>query len=707
MQTGGGYERVAVFSPKISRWRNIAALYGAREVVLRPKPGSASQIDAVIGWGDKVFSDRALRYARDHHIPYLRAEDGFLRSIGLGSQGFPPLSVVLDDIGVYYDALRPSRLERLLEGPQDSTADPLKDVDLLTRAGALREKIVAAGLSKYNDSPQFPACLDKLPQRFVLVVDQTRGDLSIEGGRSGPGTFEQMVQAALDENPDLPVIVKLHPEVIAGKKRGHLKDAAALSSRIAILGESVNAADLFDRVERIYVCTSQVGFDALLAKVPVTCFGAPFYSGWGLTDDRVTVERRTTVRSLNELVAGTLIVYPRYVHPRSGAPCPAEDVVDHLSLQREIYRRNAGDWLCFGFSYWKRPIVRSFLKSPGNRVHFTMKAENVPSELFKKSTNILAWGESRRREAEQIAERLGTRVHRMEDGLLRSVGLGSDINAPLSLVVDSRGIYYDPSQPSDLEVFLSTHVFTDAERNRGALLRKSIVRERISKYNFGAEEERLVPFSIADAKSPDVILVPGQVADDASIRLGCQGQEVSSNHSLLSAVRKARPDAYILYKPHPDVVSGNRDGAIEPEALQSLADSVIYETSLANCLDVVTEVHTMTSLVGFESLLRGLKVTTYGRPFYSGWSLTNDMNPLDRRSRKLSLDELVYATLVLYPRYYDYSLGEFTTPEAVIAQLSVDVASAPSNTKLQIPRPIRRFQRLLRAVKLSLSVPRS
>src|SRR3546814_12299775 len=53
-----------------------------------------------------------------------------------------------------------------------------------------------------------------------------------------------------------------------------------------------------------------------------------------------------------------------------------------------------------------------------------------------------------------------------------------------------------------------------------------------------------------------VILVPGQVEDDASIRFGCT--DVRTNIALLKAARAARPDAFIVYKPHPAVGSGHR-----------------------------------------------------------------------------------------------------------------------------------------------------
>ena len=49
------------------------------------------------------------------HESALRVEDGFLRSRGLGADLIPPLSLVLDDMGIYYDPNSPSRLETLIE----------------------------------------------------------------------------------------------------------------------------------------------------------------------------------------------------------------------------------------------------------------------------------------------------------------------------------------------------------------------------------------------------------------------------------------------------------------------------------------------------------------------------------------------------------------------------------------------------------------
>jgi capsular polysaccharide export protein len=170
-----------------------------------------------------------------------------------------------------------------------------------------------------------------------------------------------------------------------------------------------------------------------------------------------------------------------------------------------------------------------------------------------------------------------------------------------------------------------------------------------------------------------VVLVPGQVEQDAAVRLGCP--DIASDAALLAAVRAARPDAYIVYKPHPDVVSGNRaPGSVTPDP--SDFDQQVTDSSLAACLDIADEVHTMTSLVGFEALLRGKTVVTYGLPFYAGWGLTEDRHTLPRRQRSLTLDELVAGVLMRYPRYVNDITGEFTSAASTVERLATLTSSA-------------------------------
>jgi capsular polysaccharide export protein len=166
------------------------------------------------------------------------------------------------------------------------------------------------------------------------------------------------------------------------------------------------------------------------------------------------------------------------------------------------------------------------------------------------------------------------------------------------------------------------------------------------------------------------VLVPGQVEDDASIRQGCES--VRTNLALLEAARVACPEAFIVYKPHPDVASGNRRGQVPPDRALAHADWIEQEASLVSCIEAADAVHTMTSMAGFEALLRGKSVIVFGRPFYAGWGLTEDRLAIPRRTRSLSLDELVTGVLLRYPLYWDWELKGFTSCEAVLRRLIVE-----------------------------------
>ncbi|WP_416137619.1 capsular polysaccharide biosynthesis protein [Halomonas sp. HK25] len=637
-------------SSGIARLKILAAVLPEYAHFVRLSPLSR-RANAVIGWGLKPTSSRARSHARRTGLPYLALEDGFLRSLGLGVQGFQPHSMVVDRLGIYYDATHPSDLERLI------TEGGFTDEEL-ARAHHCMAQLRRYRLSKYNHAPDaLPDGLSDGPQR-VLVVDQTWGDASIGYGGASADTFQHMLREALDAHPQAEILVKVHPDVIAGKKRGHLLEAAAQHPRCRLIGDDINPWALLDIVEHVHVVTSQLGFEALIAGKAVTCHGLPFYAGWGLTDDRQRCPRRHASRSLEELFAAAYLRYCRYGNPYTGEPASLEETIALIADQKRQRDRLAGQWSAVEFSGWKRGFMGDFLGPNARLTHY--RESQTALDAAPTGSRLLAWASHVEDDLETRCRQHQVILARMEDGFIRSVGLGVDLARPLSLVIDHLGIYYDPTAPSELERFLEEGEFTDDLLARAAALRQRLVHLKLSKYNVSGKKLPTLPLGRRR------ILVPGQVETDASIARG--SPETRTNRGLLQAVRGRHPEALLLFKPHPDVVSGARLGALD-EASEQLYDLDVGDIQITELLDAVDDVHTMSSLTGFEALLRGKRVTTYGMPFYAGWGLTEDRMTCTRRTRHLSLDALVAATLLIYPTYVDPQSGQLCNAETAVTLL--------------------------------------
>ncbi|WP_440163097.1 capsular polysaccharide biosynthesis protein [Actinobacillus pleuropneumoniae] len=631
-----------IFSRGILKIPHLNAFLHDSELISYSRLTKTIRADNVIGWGLRPSAGKARAYAEQHYLPYIALEDGFLRSLGLGVMGYPPFSVVYDDVGIYYDTTRSSRLEQLILSSHFSATD-------LQQAEQAVRLIVRHQLSKYNHNPDYVSNEPKTSE-IVLVIDQTFGDMAVKYGRANESDFQQMLDAAIGENPDAQIWVKTHPDVISGKKKGYLTDLHRYGNRIRLFAEDVNPISLLNRVDKVYCVTSQMGFEALLLGKPVITFGIPWFAGWGVTEDRhpdidvLKRSQRRENRSFLQLFAAAYLQYSRYINPYSGKVGTIFDVIDYLSKAKILNQRLSGHLYCVGMSLWKRAVIKPFFNLPLCRLHFVGSLKSLEKRVFEKNARLLIWSQGKP-EILAFAEKHNLPLLRMEDGFIRSVGLGSNLVAPLSLVIDDLGIYFNAQTPSRLEQILLGQEFNEQDLVLAKKLRNRLIEANIGKYNVGNSGFRL---NVTDKTA---ILVPGQVEDDASIRFG--SPEIKKNLDLLRKVRELNPNAYIIYKPHPDVVSGNRQGHIPTEQAVEFADEIVENANILDCINQVDEVHTMTSLAGFEALLRGKIVHCYGLPFYSNWGLTEDYLSLERRHRKLCLEELISAVLVYYPQYVD------------------------------------------------------
>lgn len=601
---------------------------------------------AIAVWGYRPSAVKPARYAIKHRLPLIRLEDGFIRSVGLGVDGAPPLSVVIDHHSMYYDATKPSELELLI---QDANENRL----LYDTAERAIQFICQHHLSKYNHCSDFePDILSPAPK--VLVLDQTMNDTGIQYGNADANSFHSMLSAAVAENPAHEIWIKTHPDVLTGKKKGYFSEAAILYPHIKFIIDNVAPLSLLKHVDKVYTVTSHMGFEALLLGKEVVTYGQPWYAGWGLTDDRhpqaLILSARRGVSSLINLFAAAYLRYCRYINPVTGNLGSIFDVMQNIVLVRRHHLSRSGRLSVPGLSLWKKAILRPYLKTRDNTLSFSAPKPDT--------TACVVWGVKGENEWRQHCDQLDIPVWRMEDGFLRSVGLGSDLNTPLSLVLDKTGIYYDASRPSDLENILNYLQITPADQERAIALKHYLVESKLSKYNVGK------PFALSPApKNQQVILVPGQVEDDASILTG--SPQIKTNQQLLESVRNTNPQAYIVYKPHPDVLAGNRKGHVPQHIMENLADNIATDADIIDCIMQADEVHTMTSLAGFEALLHGKQVTCYGQPFYSGWGLTTDKVKNNRRFNRLTIDALLFGAYILYPTYiHPQKLGVISVEEA-------------------------------------------
>ncbi|MDO5370957.1 capsular polysaccharide biosynthesis protein, partial [Paracoccus sp. (in: a-proteobacteria)] len=408
-------------------------------------------------------------------------------------------------------------------------------------------------------------------------------------------------------------------------RRGHLGRADLRTGEILCDGP-VSPWRLVGDAAGVYAVSSQLGYEAMLAGHSPRLFGQPFYAGWGFSADEAPVPRRKGRTSLPALFAATHLLAPVWYDPCRDRLTDLEAAIRQIEAETRAWRQDHQGHLAYGIRLWKRRTIAASFGN-GRGVRFTRR----PSPAV-----TLAWANR----AAEVPQAL-----RVEDGFLRSRGLGAELVPPLSLVADARRIYYDPTGESDLERLLAAPLPPGGRERAQALIAR--LRDRaLTKYNLSGE----LPPIPRDGRR--VILVPGQVEDDASIRLGAGAER--TNLALLSRTRSENPDALIVWKPHPDVEAGLRPGAVPADRLKGLADVIAAAAPTAALIDAVDEIWTITSTLGFEALIRGRAVTTLGAPFYVGWGLTRDLGPVPgRRQPRIDLETLVHAALIAYPRYRD------------------------------------------------------
>ncbi|HAN0587863.1 TPA: capsular polysaccharide biosynthesis protein [Campylobacter jejuni] len=650
------------------------------------------------GWGRKKSGLKAMNLAKKYKAKFILLEDGFIRSLNLGVENSPSFSMVKDDIGIYYDATMPSKLENLLNTYE------FKDEEIKQAKKAI-ELIKKYKISKYNNNLDIPDDYFQKDEKRVLIITQTANDTSLEFGLAKDFKTLDMIKDAIKENPKSKIYIKIHPDVLSGKKQSDL-DINSLPKECILITENFNPIALLEFFDKVYTKTSGMGFEALMQECECICYGMPFYAGWGLTKDKLECKRRMQKRSLEEVFYAAYILYSEYFNPYLNQKSNIFDTIQTLAKYKDIEKVNSNRLFMLGFTLWKRHFIKPFFNAKDNEIIFLNSLKSLVRYKLKEDDKFFIWGKKYDENTlknlllakvkEQNLTNFSPKVSLVEDGFIRSISLGSDLTRPFSLIVDDKGLYIDPNKPSKLEELLQNEIFDENMLNRAKNIIKILLENRFSKYNGLKHEDLKINAKIGQK----IILIPAQVEDDASMILGGFGL---STLDLLKEVRSKNQDAYIIFKPHPDVLSGNRVGLKDETRILEFCDEIVKDCSIDSAIKIADEIHTITSTSGFDALLRAKKVFTYGMPFYAGWGLTKDKHRCERRTRKLSLEELVAGALITYPRYINpktKTLCEIEVCLDIMLNLQKDYFSK-KHIKLAIDfktfmlRKIRRFYEFL------------
>lgn len=412
-----------------------------------------------------------------------------------------------------------------------------------------------------------------------------------------------------------------------------------------------------------------------------------------------------TIDKLKEYT-DSILARLRLIKRRKISPSPQYpfDTIDHNDIPNITARLQNGlkrfylignNWLedsnqkpialLIGFNYWKRGFISDYL--PEYRCAFTPTKIRFPGRLIFRLLKtrfhpsvFVVWGYQEPRLMRWYAKLRKIPICRVEDGFIRSADLGLSHCTPYSLIFDKRGLHYNAKIPSDIENLLNNYDFdSDVTLLKEAEEALDIVLSlNISKYNLPCLVKNLT-FPISFQKK---VLVIGQVPHDMSLKLGNPNNW--DIEKLLTLAKIENPTAEIVYRPHPDNDYRGRKNSLKTDKFLPFVNVIEPDIPLSAILQKVDHVYTITSLVGFEAILRGIKVTVVGTPFYAGWGLTNDKIKFPQRNRKVTKIQLFAIACLKYPRYLANLENPYIGLVAACLRINADREVLYSNTVSKI-----------------------
>ena len=310
--------------------------------------------------------------------------------------------------------------------------------------------------------------------------------------------------------------------------------------------------------------------------------------------------------------------------------------------------------ICVGFSPWKRPTIKLFLNE--NNITFV---KEFSQKLLKRNSLVILWASNKTLPQENTLIKENIPYLYCEDGFIRSSGLGIKLFLPGSLSFSRKSIHFDSTKSTELEGLLNETILEKNDIERIKNIIQFIKNKNISKYGKIGDDH--FPKKTNSNKN---ILIIGQVENDASLEYG--SPLMKSNRELLQRVIDNNDECNLYYKPHPDVVSKLRLGEVSPDFLKREGIIELRNCSLSNAIKNCDEVHVLSSQSGIDALIMNKKVVCHGSPFYSGWGLTHDTIKIERRTRTLSLEELLFISFIKYPTYLNLNTKKICEIEDIL-----------------------------------------
>lgn len=232
----------------------------------------------------------------------------------------------------------------------------------------------------------------------------------------------------------------------------------------------------------------------------------------------------------------------------------------------------------------------------------------------------------------------------------------------LSVIADIHGFNYDAEAETDLEHWIAAGMKPE---NREAGLAqaqkwmKFVVDHGISKYNHAPlTSPKLDALKAAGRR---YVLVVDQDCADESVFMS--GGTPEAFERMIQAALDENPDCTVIVKTHPIQVAGNPSGVVG--AYSGVVDSdrivrVDWNINPYSLLGIVEKVYVQSSAFGFEALMAGKEVHTFGLPWYAGWGATVDAmeKPSRAAAGKRSVEELFGFFYLKYTRWFDPETGE-------------------------------------------------